>query len=329
MLIFLNIGLMVLNLFFGSVSIGLPEIMASFLQPVTVSTASYHIILHIRLPQILTALITGAALSVSGLQMQTLFRNPLAGPTVLGISSGAGLGVAVLLMALPTQWLLASWLQDAGIAFAAFGGAMLVLGVVLFFSRFVTQSTVLLIIGIMIGYAVSALTNVLQAYSQLPALKAFVLWGLGSFAEVPLSGIGWYGGVILLVLLMSFGLAKSMNMYLLGDQYARNLGLNLRLIRLLLILLSGFLVAVTTANTGPIAFIGLAVPHIVRNVFQSSDHFILLPAAALAGSAFALLCNFIARLPGFDGVLPINTVTAIIGAPIVIWVLLKQRKQHT
>jgi len=291
-----------------------------------------NIILKSRLPQAITALIAGSSLAVSGLQMQTLFRNPLAGPAVLGISSGASLGVAVVLLVVSsltgTSLGEIGIMGDLGVTVAAFLGALGVLALIMLASRYTASNTVLLIIGIMIGYASSSLVGILKFYSTAADLKSYVIWGLGSFSNITLSQLPLFTMVLIGILLISFLLIKPMNLYMLGENYAQNLGANVKLIRLLMILFSGFLVAITTAYTGPIAFLGLAVPHIARNLFVSSDNRILLPGVILTGGAVALLCNFIARLPGFEGALPINTVTSIIGAPIVIWVIIKQRRGY-
>ncbi|WP_291860289.1 iron ABC transporter permease, partial [Marinilabilia sp.] len=281
----------------------------------------------------ITAILAGAGLAVGGLQMQTLFRNPLAGPSILGISSGAGLGVAlVLLLAGKIGGVALShlgWTGHLSVALAAFAGATLVLTLVLFLSRHLKDNAMLLIIGIMVGYAASALVGILKFYSMKEDVHAYVIWGLGSFSTVSWSQMGVLFPVVTIALFASFFLVKPLNVMLLGEQYAGNLGINIKVSRLLIILCTGLLTATITAFCGPIAFLGLAVPHLTKGLFRTSDHKVLIPAVILAGIAVALFSNLIARLPGFDGALPINAVTSMIGAPVVIWVILKGKNLRT
>lgn len=291
-----------------------------------------NIIFNSRLPQELTAIVAGAGLDVSGLQMQTVFRNPLAGPSVLGISNGSALGVAfvVLLSGRIGGVALSSlgYLGDAAISVAAIVGAMAVLMLILWVSHKVSGSVTLLIIGVMVGYMANAIIGVLKFLSPEEDVKAFVVWGLGSFSRV--SGDEMVLFVVLMCILIPLSclLVKPMNMLLLGDYYAANLGLNVRRARMMVIISSGVLVAIVTAYCGPIMFIGLAVPHLARAFFQTSDHLILLPATALCGSVLALICNLIARMPGFEGALPVNSVTALVGAPVIAMVLFSRRKNE-
>ena len=291
-----------------------------------------NIIFSSRLPQELTAIVAGAGLAVSGLQMQTVFRNPLAGPSVLGISNGSALGVAfvVLLSGRIGGVALSSlgYLGDAAISVAAIVGAMAVLMLILWVSHKVSGSVTLLIIGVMVGYMANAIIGVLKFLSPEEDVKAFVVWGLGSFSRV--SGDEMVLFVVLMCILIPLSclLVKPMNMLLLGDYYAANLGLNVRRARMMVIISSGVLVAIVTAYCGPIMFIGLAVPHLARAFFQTSDHLILLPATALCGSVLALICNLIARMPGFEGALPVNSVTALVGAPVIAMVLFSRRKNE-
>lgn len=321
--------LFLLNLTTGSVNIPFHGVGKILLGWETGMSTWENIVIKSRLPQAITALIAGSALAVSGLQMQTLFRNPLAGPAVLGISSGASLGVALVLLIVNSIAGItmgsSGALGDVGVTIAAFLGALGVLALIMLAARYTSSNTVLLIIGIMIGYASSSLVGILKFYSAAADLKSYVIWGLGSFSNLTLSELPFFTLTLGLLMLLSLFLVKPMNLYMLGENYAQNLGANVKMIRVLMILVSGFLVAITTAFTGPIAFLGLAVPHIARNLLMSSDNRLLLPGVILTGAAVALLCNFIARLPGFEGALPINSVTSIIGAPIVIWVILKQK----
>ena len=285
-----------------------------------------------RLPQALTAIMAGAGLAVSGLQMQTVFRNPLAGPSVLGISNGSALGVAVVVLLSGRLGGVAlsrlGYLGDAAISVAAILGALAVMMLIMWISQKVKGNVTLLIIGVMIGYLANAIIGVLKFLSPEEDVKAFVVWGLGSFSRV--SGDEMVLFVVLMCLLLPLAclLVKSMNLLLLGDRYAANLGLNIHRSRLLGIMSSGILVAIVTAYCGPIMFIGLAVPHLARAIFRSSDHRMLMPATMLCGAALALVCNLIARMPGFEGALPVNSVTALVGAPVIAAVLFRRRKDE-
>lgn len=285
-----------------------------------------------RLPQALTAIVAGAGLAVSGLQMQTVFRNPLAGPSVLGISNGASLGVACVVLLSGSLGGVAlsrlGYMGDVAISIAAIVGALAVMGLILWVATKVRSSVTLLIIGVMIGYLATAIIGVLKFFSAEEDIRAYVVWGLGSFARV--SGDQMMLFVILMCILLPLSMltVKAMNLYMLGDAYASNLGLDIRRTRLLLIVCSGTLVAIVTAYCGPVMFIGLAVPHLARAIFRTSDHRVLMPATMLAGAALALLCNLIARMPGFEGALPVNSVTALVGAPIIASVLFRRRKSE-
>jgi len=286
------------------------------------------IVLEYRLPQAVTSLATGIALGVAGLLLQTLFRNPLAGPSVLGISSGASLGVAlvVLLGAGVGYDVLSSGnpFSEVGLVAAALLGALVVLMIILFVSNRVGNVVTVLIIGIMIGYAVSAVVGMLQFFSRAEELHAYVLWGLGSFSKT-----NWQQSVFLLLtallgILLTLFLLKPMNGLLLGDHYARSIGINVRNVKSFMILIAGLLIAVSTAFTGPIAFVGLAVPHLAKGFFRTSNHRILIPAVILMGGSLTLFCNLVAKLPGYDTSLPINAVTSMIGAPVVVYVIVKR-----
>jgi len=274
--------------------------------------------------------VAGAGLAVSGLQMQTVFRNPLAGPSVLGISNGASLGVAcVVLMSGSLGGVALSrlgYLGDAAMSVAAIVGALAVMALILYVSQKVKGNVTLLIIGVMIGYLATAVIGVLKFFSAEEDIKAYVVWGLGSFARVSGDQMMLFVALMAVLLPLSMLLVKTMNLLLLGDSYARNLGLNLRRARLQVIGCSGVLVAIVTAYCGPIMFIGLAVPHLCRAIFRSSDHRILMPGTLLTGASLALLCSLIARMPGFEGALPVNSVTALVGAPIIASVLFRRRQ---
>ncbi len=328
-IIVLGIVLFMLNLFVGSVMVPFDDILKVLLHDNTDKTLSV-IIFNYRLPQALTALLAGAALAVAGLLMQTLFRNPLADPSMLGISSGASLGVGmvILLTGAISGAAVSSfgWWSTVGVSLAAFIGAVLVLFVMLAFSSRMKNMTTLIIIGLMIAYLAGSITDIMKFFSLKEDIHAFVIWGMGSFSGVGVSKMPIFAISIIIGLIATFFLSKNLNILLLGEMYAANLGLNIRKNSVIIILVSGYLTAIVTAYCGPIAFVGLAMPHIARFLFKSSDHRLLIPATMLIGVDMALVCNLIARMPGFDGNLPVNAVTAFIGAPVVISVILKSRK---
>ena len=322
--------LFILNLLLGSVEIPVRSI-AGILAGSDGEPAIWtNIILKSRLPQSLTAAVAGAGLAVSGLLMQTVFRNPLAGPSVLGISSGASLGVAfVVLLSGSIGGVALSRLGVMGevtVTVAAIVGALLIMALIAFVAQKVRGNVTLLIMGVMIGYIANAVIGVLKFFSAEEDIRAYVIWGLGSFSRVSGGQTAVFVTIMVILLPLTFLLTKTLNLMLLGDDYARNLGLNIKRARSIVISAAGVLVAVGTAYCGPIVFLGLAVPHICRGLFHTSSHAVILPASMLAGALLALLCNLIARLPGFEGALPVNSVTALVGAPVVMWVLFKKRK---
>lgn len=332
LLLALSIGvLFLLNLFLGSVSIPFHSIW-NILWGIDEgeSVIWQNIIWKSRVPQALTAMVAGAGLAVSGLQMQTVFRNPLAGPSVLGISSGASLGVAFVVLLSGSIGGIAlsrlGFMGEIALTMAAIIGALSIMALIVFVSQKVQGNVTLLIIGVMIGYVANAVIGVLKFFSVEEDIRAYVIWGLGSFARVSGNQMMVFVSIMAVLLPLSFLLIKTLNLLLLGDAYARNLGLNIKRARLQVIACSGVLVAIVTAYCGPITFLGLAVPHLCRGIFRSSDHRILMPASLLAGAALALLCNLIARMPGFEGALPVNSVTALVGAPVVVSVLFKKRR---
>lgn len=327
-IIFLGIILFILNLFIGSVTIPFSDLFNVFFSEESNPTVRT-IVMDYRLPQAVTAMFAGAALSISGLLMQTLFRNPLADPSMLGISSGAGLGVAITILltgilggsALSTMGI---W-SNLGVSLAAFVGATFVLMLILGFSSRLRNMTTLIIIGLMISYLAGSLTDIMKFFSMKEDIHAFVIWGMGSFSAVGTSKLMFFSISVIIGLFASLFLSKNLNVILLGDLYAENLGINVKRNNLFIILISGYLTAIVTAYCGPIAFLGLAIPHLARFTFKTSDHRILTPAVMLIGMTASLLCNLVARMPGFEGNLPINAVTAFIGAPVVIWVILRKR----
>ena len=321
--------LTIVNLLIGSVVIPVADI-CRILAGEEVNEIWQNIIWKSRLPQVLTAIAAGAGLAVSGLQMQTVFHNPLAGPSVLGISNGSALGVAfVVLLSGRIGGVALSrlgYLGDAAMSVAAIVGALAVLLLIVWIGQRVKGNVTLLIIGVMIGYLANAIIGVLKFLSPEEDVKAFVVWGLGSFSRVSGDEMALFVVVMAVLIPLSCLLAKTMNLLLLGDHYAANLGLNIRRSRMLVIVSSGVLVAIVTAYCGPIMFVGLAVPHLTRAIFRTSDHRILMPTTALCGAVLALLCNFIARMPGFEGALPVNSVTALVGAPVIASVLFRRRQ---
>ena len=323
----------VLNIAVGSVYIPFTDVLKILLGQGSDNQVWVNIILKSRLPQTITACLSGSGLAIGGLLMQTLFRNPLAGPSILGISSGASLGVAFVIMFVGNIGGFAfsgiATIGNFAIVFAAFAGSVLVLFLILFLARKVKNNAMLLIIGIMVGYISSSLVGVLQFYSISENVHAFAIWGLASFSNISWIQMKLFVPVILIGLFFSFLLIKPLNMLLLGENYAKNLGLNIRKYRLLIILVTGILTAVITAFCGPVAFLGLAVPHLARMLYSTSNHKVLVPGVLFFGALLALFCNLIARMPGFDGALPINAVTSMIGAPIVISVILKKKKLNS
>ena len=321
--------LAIVNLLIGSVDIPLKSICRILFGDTSESEIWQNIIWKSRLPQALTAIMAGAGLAVSGLQMQTVFRNPLAGPSVLGISNGSALGVAfVVLLSGRIGGVALSrlgYLGDAAMSVAAIIGALAVMLLIVWISQKVKGNVTLLIIGVMIGYLANAIIGVLKFLSPEEDVKAFVVWGLGSFSRDEMILF-----VVLMCILLPLAclLVKPMNILLLGDRYAANLGLNVKQARILVIISSGVLVAIVTAYCGPIMFIGLAVPHLARAIFRTSDHRVLMPATALCGAVLALVCNLIARMPGFEGALPVNSVTALVGAPVIASVLFRRRQSE-
>ena len=289
-----------------------------------------YIVLESRLPQAITALLSGAALATSGLLLQTAFRNPLAGPDVFGISSGAGLAVAVVMLAFGGTISLGDWgmgfLDTAdvvavggflAILLAAFVGAMLVMGVITFFSAIVRSHTVLLIIGLMIGYLASSAISLLNFFSTAEGVKSYMVWGMGSFGNVSMGEVRWFIPIAILGLLASLLLIKPLNALLLGEQYAENLGFRIRRLRIALLVVTGLLTSVVTAFCGP-------TPHIARLVIGTENHRRLLPATMLLGSVLALLCNLLCTQPSDGGIIPLNAITPLFGAPVIIYVLIRK-----
>ena len=316
-----------LNLITGSVQIPFADVLDILFGRFIGKESWQYIILENRFPQALTALLCGASLSVCGLMLQTAFRNPLAGPDVFGISSGAGLGVALVMLLLggtvsTTMFTVSGFLA---ILTAAFLGAIAVTALILFLSTLVRNSILLLIVGIMVGYVSSSAVSLLNFFASDEGVKSYMIWGMGNFGGVSINHIPFFAILCLMGIMASFLLVKPLNILLLGPQYAESLGISTRKLRNILLVIVGLLTAITTAFCGPISFIGLAIPHIARLLFRTENHQTLLPGTVLCGAAIALLCNFICLLPGETGIIPLNAVTPLIGAPVIIYVVLQRR----
>ena len=316
--------LFVLNLMMGSVSIPVSDTLRILMGEESAKPSWQYIILESRLPQALTALFCGSALAASGLMLQTAFRNPLAGPSIFGINSGAGLGVALVMLFLGGSISAGSVSLSGFVAVlvAAFVGAMAVMTLIFFFSTIVRNHVMLLIIGIMIGYISNSAISLLNFFATDEGVRSYMVWGLGSFGGVSMKMMPVFASVTILGLIGSLLLIKPLNALMLGDAYAENLGINIIKVRNRLLIVTGILTAITTAFCGPIAFIGLAVPHIARMMLTTDNHRVLLPATMLMGAVIALLCNLITVLPGETGVIPLNAVTPLIGAPVIIYVII-------
>lgn len=330
--VFLTLGLLLViaflaNLWLGSVHIPMSEILYGLTGQEVAKESWQYIIIDYRLPKALAALMTGSGLAAAGLMMQTLFKNPLAGPFVLGISSGASLGVAIFILGgsflgISVSYFSGSW----GMILSASLGSFLVLAVVISVAARVRDSMALLIIGLMFGSLTSAVVSILAYFSPASELQRYIFWSFGSLGDISWSGIGilsiCYGAGILL----SFSVLKNLNSLLLGDLYAQTLGISLKKSRLIIIIATSILAGSLTAFTGPIAFVGLAVPHLIRQVFNASNHWVLMPASLMGGALLMLICDSIAQAPFNSFTLPINAITSLVGAPVVIWLLVRKKK---
>ena len=320
--------LFALNLSLGSVRIPLPEIFTILFTGESSNAVWTNIVLDFRLTKALTAVLAGSALAVAGLQMQTLFRNALAGPDVLGLSSGASLAVALIFMSPATGLTLFSSPHPLMVSIAASLGCATVLIIMLLVARKLQDHVSLLIVGLMVGAATSSIVSVLQYVSRAEEMQIYILWTFGS-----LGGLNWLeiqilAAVLLLGVSVAFAEIKSLNAWLLGDYYARSLGINIRKSRLVVILSASILTGAVTAFCGPIAFVGLAVPHLTRLLINSNNHKTLIPAVLIGGAALLLFCDIVSQSPGSTYVLPINALTALIGAPVVIWIIVRNKKMR-
>ncbi len=320
--------LFVANIFFGSVNIPTEEVFGVLTGDAAVRPEWRFIVLGSRLPQALTALLSGMALSVAGLMLQTLFNNPLAGPEVFGINSGAGLGVAIVMLALQGSFTAGAFSIGGYMALlaGAFAGALLIILVILALSAWVGSNLFLLIAGLAVSYLSSAVIALLNYFSTAEGVHSYLIWGMGSFGGVSLAQMPLFAGILTAALMVALLMAKPLNALLLGDVYAANLGVRTKRVRGILLAVTGLLTAVVTAFCGPVSFIGLAVPHLARLFLRTGNHRFLLPATMLTGGSVALLCNLLCLLPGKSGVIPLGAITPLIGAPVILYVVLRGRR---
>ncbi len=320
--------LFIANLLFGSIDIPIKETLNILIGGEAARESWRFIILDSRLPQAITALLCGAALACAGLLLQTSFNNPLAGPSILGIDSGASLGVAIVILlgggVITTQSMTISGFFS--IIIGATLGATLIMAIILFLSTMIKSNIMLLIAGIMIGYITSSVISLLNFFATAEGVHSYTIWGLGNFGGVSMEQLPLFSLLIIIGIFIAIMLIKPLNAMLLGNRYAENLGVNIKRTRNLLLLATGILTATTTAFCGPVAFIGLAVPHIARLLLGTSNHNQLLPITLICGSVVALLCNLLCTIPGSAGILPLNAITPIFGAPVIIYVIVNQRK---
>ncbi len=316
--------LFICDLLTGSAGITLNDVFQVLFGKAEQDSAAYIIVIQSRLPKALTAICAGAALPVAGLMMQTFFRNPVAGPDILGVSAGSSLSVALVMLTGGTIFSMTHF-NSMAIIVAAIAGAIGVLLVILIVSARIRDAMTLLIFGIMFGMSISAIVGVLQYYSDKGALKLFMLWTFGSLGGVTWPQLYLLLPIVIVSVLLAFNLSKSLNLLLLGEQYAVSLGIRLQRVRYLVIILTAVLTGAITALCGPIAFIGIAVPHLARMILKRNDHRLLIPFCALMGSIIVLICDMLTQLPGNTGVLPLNAITAFMGAPFVIFIIWKHQ----
>jgi iron complex transport system permease protein len=324
-LFFILILFTLFDLLLGSVSISFHSFFTFISGDRVEDPIARQILVYFRLPKTITAILAGSALAVSGLQMQTIFRNPLAGPYVLGISSGASLGVALVVLGL-SAFSIPMWLSQLGIVTAALIGSMLVLMLILVLTIRIKDIMTILIIGMMFGSAASAIVSILQYFSNESMLRSFVIWTMGSLGSVTGIQIWFFALLTFFGLILALLLVRPLNVIYLGENYARSLGMKVGHVRLLVFISTSLLAGATTAFCGPIGFIGIAVPHVVRLIFKTSNHLILMPATILMGSIVLLVCDIISQLPGMSFTLPINAISALMGIPIIIYVVLKNKR---
>lgn len=319
---------LVVNISLGSVSIPFNQTLKALFNGELNNEYWAYIVWNYRVPKALTAILVGSGLALSGLLMQTLFRNPLAGPFVLGISSGASLGAALLIMGSSLLSAVFSFglVNDISLAIASSIGSFLVLLVVVVVAFRIKDTMALLIIGLMFGSITAAIVSVLSYFTDAEKLQQYIYWSFGSVGNLTWNQLVLLLIIVLIGIVLGIASIKSLNAYLLGENYARSLGVNLKKSRYMIIISAGLLAGGITAFAGPIAFIGLAVPHLTRQIFNTTDHRILVPAVLIYGAILMLICDTIAQLPSSTNVLPINAITSIVGAPVVIWLLVRKRK---
>lgn len=318
--------LFIANIFMGSVRIPIEEVTAILFSDADPDGPMRFIVMESRVPQAVTAMLAGAALTVAGLLLQTAFRNPLAGPSILGITSGSSLGVALVMLLLGGTVSAAgyTWGGYVAILIGAFAGSILIMGLLILFSVWLKSDLMLLIVGIMTGYLTSSVITLLNYTATAEGVHGYTMWGMGNFNGVSLGQLPVFSLLIFAGLIISVLLVKPLNVILLGDNYARSLGIRMNRVRNMLLLATGMLASVVTAFCGPVSFIGLAVPHIVRMIFRTADHRVIVPGCILTGAVVGLLCNLICILPE-DIVLPLNGVTPLIGVPVILYVIFKER----
>ena len=312
------------NLFYGTIDIPAGEVLSILTGGECLRDVWRVVVLETRLPQALTALLAGASISVAGLLLQTLFRNPLAGPEVLGVNSGAGLGVALVMLLAGgmSAFGLGGYLAVLG---GAFGGALFVMMIILLLASLLRNNMFLLIAGVAVSYMTSSAITLLNYFSTAEGVHSYMVWGMGSFGGVTMLQMPFFATVSLVLLMVSLAMTKPLNALLLGDSYAVNLGVNVKGVRAMALCVTGLLTAVVTAFCGPVSFMGLAVPHIARLSMRSNNHRHLVPATIILGGAVALMCNLVCQLPGESGLLPLGAITPLIGAPVIIYVVIKHR----
>ena len=322
-----TMALVAANLLVGAVKIPATEVWHILCGDDNIKRSWQYIVLESRVPQAVTATLCGACLAVSGLMLQTAFRNPLAGPGIFGVNSGASLGVALVMLLMGGSVGIGSFTLTGffAILFAAFVGAMLVLLLIVAASFMVRNNVMLLIVGIMIGYIASSAIALLNFFATEEGVQSYMVWGMGNFGGVSTTQLPWFVGVCMVALMAALLFVKPLNALLLGEHYATNLGFNVVRLRNLLLFVTGVLSAIATAFCGPVAFIGLAVPHVSRLLLGSDNHRPLIPLTMIAGAAVALLCNLICVLPGDMGIIPLNAVTPLIGAPVIIYIIARHR----
>jgi iron complex transport system permease protein len=328
LLLLLVIVLWFTNISFGSVSIPFTDIFAIIFGDDTIKDSWQTIVLDFRIPKAITAVLVGSGLSISGLLMQTLFRNPLAGPFVLGISSGASLGVALLILgsSIFGGVFLSISFSNWAIAIAASLGSFLVLSAVILAANKVRNTMSILIIGLMFGSFTSAIISMLSYFSEAQEIQQYIFWSFGSLGNLSWDELAIFFSIYLIGLIGVFAIIKPLNSLLLGENYAKSLGVNVKQSRIIILVITSLLTGVITAFSGPIAFIGLAVPHLAKLIFTTSNHKILIPTTALTGALVLLICDIIAQVPTSEFTLPINAITSLFGAPVVIWLLIRKKK---